>query len=94
MRGTIYGSSKRGGQKSALVKKKLQMLQQLEEPCGDEEALFASAVAAAPRKLIIKRPPKGPYLAGVRPDYSLTGKAVRFDCIVTPAEKNLKKGSK
>ena len=80
-------------QKSALVKKKLQMLQRLEMPCDDEETLFFAAVAAAPRKLIVKRPPKGPYLAGIRPDYSLTGKAVRFDCTVTPAEKNLKKVS-
>ncbi|MBO4795630.1 MAG: class I SAM-dependent methyltransferase, partial [Clostridia bacterium] len=38
-----------------------------------------AAFAARPRRIIVKRPPKGPYLAGRRPDHSLTGKAVRFD---------------
>ena len=70
--------------KSAAVKKKLQLLQRLEAPCtdADAEALLRAAVAAGPRKLIVKRPPKGPHLAGVKPAYSLEGKAVRFDCIV------------
>lgn len=70
-------------QKSALVRKKLQIIQKLELPCGDEGELLAAAMNARPKKLVIKRPPKGPYLAGVKPDYSLTGKAVRFDCIVS-----------
>ena len=71
-------------QKSALVKKKFQLLHQLERPCADEEALLTAALAARPRKIIIKRPVKGPYLAGRKPDYTLTGKAVRYDCIVLP----------
>lgn len=75
-------------QKSALVKKKLQMLQMLEIPCPAEEELWQAAVSAAPRKLIVKRPPKGPYLAGQRPDYSIAGKAVRFDCFASPAHNN------
>ncbi len=77
-------------QKSALVKKKLQMIQQLEMPCTDEAALLLAAAQARPRRLIIKRPPKGPFLAGVKPDYSISGKAVRFDCIVSPYEKRHK----
>ena len=71
-------------QKSALVKKKLQMIQQLEFPCANEAALLLAAAKAKPRRLIIKRPPKGPFLAGVKPDYSISGKAVRFDCIADP----------
>lgn len=71
-------------QKSALVKKKLQMIQRLETPCTDEAELLLSAAKARPRRLIIKRPPKGPFLAGVKPDYSISGKAVRFDCIADP----------
>ena len=70
--------------KSASVKKKLQLLQQLECPCDDESTLLNAAIAAHPRKVVIKRPPKGPYLAGVKPSYSLTGKAVRYDCIALP----------
>ena len=68
--------------KSASVKKKLQLLQRLERPCEDERALLDAALAASPRKVVIKRPPKGPFLAGVKPSYSLQGKAVRYDCIV------------
>ena len=74
-------------QKSALVKKKLQMIQKLEEPCMDERELLLTAMRAKPRKLIVKRPPKGPYLAEIKPDHSITGKAVRFDCFVSPFDR-------
>ena len=68
--------------KSASVKKKFQLIHGLEAPCENEEALLAAAEAAGPRKIVIKRPPKGPHLAGRKPAYSLTGKAVRYDCLV------------
>ena len=68
--------------KDASAKKKLQMLQQLECPCDDEGALFEAAVGASPRKVVVKRPAKGPLLAGRKPDYSLEGKAIRYDCYV------------
>jgi len=74
-------------QKSALVKKKLQMIQKLEFPCVDEGEMLLSAIGAGPKKLIIKRPPKGPWLAGIKPDHSIEGKAVRFDCIVNPLDR-------
>ena len=67
--------------KSAQVKKKFQLLHHLESPCEDEAELLDAALAARPRKVVIKRPPKGPYLAGKKPSYSLTGKAVRYDVI-------------
>ena len=54
-------------QKSALVKKKLQMIQKLEQPCDDEITLLLTAMEAKPKKLIVKRPPKGDYLAGLKP---------------------------
>ncbi len=68
-------------EKSALVKKKLQLIQQLEPPCTDEAELLCAAVAARPRKVVIKRPAKGPFLAGRKPDHSISGKAVRYDCV-------------
>lgn len=74
-------------QKSALVKKKLQMIQRLEIPCADERTLLLTAMGASPKKLIVKRPPKGPHLAGIKPDHSIEGKAVRFDCFVAPANR-------
>lgn len=71
-------------QKSALVKKKLQMIQKLESPCENEREIILTAMEAKPKKLIVKRPPKGEFLAGIKPDYSIRGKAVRFDCFVEP----------
>lgn len=70
--------------KDAATKKKLQLLRQLESPTSpqDEEALVKAALAARPRKVVIKRPLKGPYLAGVKPSHSLSGKLIRYDCLV------------
>lgn len=71
-------------QKSGLIKKKFQLLQQLERPCDDEAELLAAAIAAGPRKIVIKRPLKGPCLADIKPGYTLYGKAIRYDCIAIP----------
>ena len=70
--------------KSAAVKKKFQLLHRLEPPCEEQEELLAAALAARPRKVVIKRPAKGPELAGMRPSYAVAGKAVRYDVIVPP----------
>ena len=70
-------------QKSAAVKKKFQLLHLLEQPCKNPEVLVHAALAAQPRKIAIKRPCKGPYLADIKPSYSITGKTVRYDVIVT-----------
>jgi len=37
-----------------------------------------------PGRILIKRPAKGPWLAGVKPSFSLAGKAVRYDCLLPP----------
>ena len=68
--------------KSASVKKKFQLIHGLEAPCTDEQELLDAACSAHPRKIVIKRPPKGPWLAQRKPSYSLAGKAVRYDCLV------------
>ena len=70
--------------KSALIKKKFQLLGQLEMPCANEEELLGAAIAAHPHKIVIKRPAKGPYLAGIKADYSISGKTIRYDCLVFP----------
>lgn len=67
--------------KSAETKKKLQVLHRIELPCSDENELLKAAMDTHPRKIVIKRPPDGEYLGGVKPSYSVTRKAVRFDCI-------------
>lgn len=66
----------------AATNKKLQLFQRLERPCEDEEALMHAALAAHPRKLVVKRPLKGPHLAGLKPSSSLAGKVVRYDVYV------------
>ncbi len=71
-----------GRQKSALIKKKFQLLQRLESPCSNETQLLSAARHASPKRIVIKRPLKGPYLAGEKPSYSLQGKAIRYDCMV------------
>lgn len=75
-----------GRSKSAAVKKKFQLLHGLERPCdaADEAALMQAALDARPRKIVIKRPVKGPQLADTKPSYSIAGKAVRYDVVVPP----------
>ena len=70
--------------KSAAVKKKFQLIHHLECPCEDEEALLQAAIAARPRKIVVKRPLKGAALAAMKPSYALAGKAIRYDVIVPP----------
>ena len=69
-------------QKSGLIKKKFQMIQLLEQPCSDGDELLKSALAAHPKKVIVKRPLKGECLAGIKPTYSIQGKGIRYDCII------------
>ena len=71
-------------QKSGLIKKKFQLLHLLEQPCQDEEELLEAALACSPRKIVIKRPAKGPCLAGRKPSYSLRGGSIRYDCLICP----------
>ena len=66
--------------KSGLIGKKLQLLQKLEQPCMEEADLLQAAMEVHPRRIVIKRPLKGPYLDGKKPHYSLEGKAIRYDC--------------
>lgn len=74
--------------KSAKVKKKLQVLQTLEEPedPAGQRALLAAAMAVNPCRIVIKRPAKGPFLADRRPDYSIRGKVIRYDVMVVRAQ--------
>ena len=54
----------------------------IEKPCENEALLLDAAKAAGPKKIIIKRPVRGAFMAGAKPTYSIHGKTVRFDCIV------------
>ena len=74
-----------GRQKSAKIKKKFQLLQQLESPCSNEDELLDAAISTGAKKIVIKRPLKGPFLAGRKPSYSLSGKVIRYDCLIINA---------
>ncbi len=67
---------------SGLVKKKFQMIYLLERQSLDEDSLLKAAFSASPRKIVVKRPADGPFLGGLKPGYSLSGKTIRYDCIV------------
>ena len=71
--------------KRGATNKKLQLFQRLERPCEDERALMDAALAARPRKVVVKRPLKGPHLGGVKPSSSLTGNVVRYDIVIPPS---------
>ena len=45
-----------------------------------EAGLFDAAISADPDKIIVKRPLKSDFLAGRKPSYTLSGKAIRYDC--------------
>lgn len=68
--------------KSGLINKKLQLLQKLEQPCTQEAELVNAAYSLKPKKIIIKRPLNGAFLAGRKPSYTVKGKAIRYDVLV------------
>lgn len=66
--------------KSALVKKEMQLFHQLVGRDEDDDALLSAALASARHRVVVKRPPKAPVIAGpVVPQFAIKGKAVRFD---------------
>lgn len=70
-----------GRTKSGLIKKKFQLLQRLELPEENPEALFNAAKAAKPEKIIVKRPAKeAPITTTIKPTYVIPGKVIRYDC--------------
>ena len=68
-------------QKSAAVKKEMAYFHELLGAPSDEDgsALLEAARSAARRRVVVKRPKQGEFLAGVRPAYEYVGKSTRFD---------------
>ncbi len=65
--------------KSALVKKEMQILQKLIGYENDTEQLFTTALAVAAKRVVVKRPKTAPSLAHNKPSHTLSGKTTRFD---------------
>ena len=74
--------------KSAAVKKEMALFQALlasTQYQQDAEQLLLWALAQDVARVVVKRPPRAPYLAGRQPSHSIAGKAVRFDVHVRRA---------
>lgn len=71
-------------QKSAQVKKEMRLFQQLlhDEP-DDTAALLPVARSRARLRVVVKRPLRADNLGGMKADYAIEGKAVRFDVYVS-----------
>ncbi len=65
--------------KTALVKKEMQLFQVLLKNDDPGHALLQPALQKAGHRVVVKRPRKGEYLNQQKPDFSLTGKSIRFD---------------
>ncbi len=68
----------------ALVKKELQMIQQVVGSDSDMEELFAMALQTARKRVVVKRAKTSPWLSAYPPSYSKTAKTIRFDIYLVP----------
>ena len=77
-----------GGKGSAGKRKSMRLFHELAGPPSDEAALLEAARGVALRRVVAKRPARGPFLAGVKPSGSLTGRTVRFDLYAPIADQS------
>lgn len=73
--------------KSAKVKKELQVLQLLVGQEEDGEELLAAALGVAGSRVVVKRPKGAPPLPGPKPSHSHAGTTTRFDVYLKPARR-------
>ncbi len=71
-------------EKSALVKKDMQILQDVVGQDEDTEALLHLALTIATNRVVVKRPSTANFLAGLKPQTSIKTKKHRFDIYLTP----------
>ncbi len=68
--------------KSALVKKEMQLLQEVVSVTCDAQALFDAAFACARHRIVVKRARLSQDLVGMPPSFSYEGKSNRFDVYI------------
>lgn len=68
--------------KSAMVKKEMQLLQQLPGTVDAGESLLDWAKSQDVARIVVKRPLRAPTLARSKPSHEVRGKAVRYDVYV------------
>ena len=66
-------------QKSAAVKKEMAYFHALVGGNDDDIALLQQAARRAEKRVVVKRPRLGEFLADLNPDYQYSGKSTRFD---------------
>jgi 16S rRNA (guanine1516-N2)-methyltransferase len=69
--------------KSALVKKEMRVFRAVVGEDPDADALLAPALAAAKKRVVVKRPKLAPWLGQKKPSLSMEGKSGRFDIYLT-----------
>jgi 16S rRNA (guanine1516-N2)-methyltransferase len=65
--------------KTALVKKDMRAFHHVVGADSDSAQLLDAALAVAVHRVIVKRPKKAAFLAEKKPNFSVEGKAIRFD---------------
>jgi len=65
--------------KSALVKKEMRLFQQLPDTMDNADDLLPLALAAARKRVTVKRPAKAAWLADIEPSISIHSPKMRFD---------------
>jgi 16S rRNA (guanine1516-N2)-methyltransferase len=69
-------------EKRAKVKKEMAIFHQLLGAGEDSDELLTWALQQDVARVVVKRPPKAPQLAGLKPSHVIAGKAVRYDVYV------------
>lgn len=69
-------------EKSAAVKKEMQILQHLVGADLDADSLLPAALAVASCRVVVKRPARAPFLAGQTPSSQIASKKHRFDVYI------------
>jgi 16S rRNA (guanine1516-N2)-methyltransferase len=71
--------------KAALPSKEMQILRDLTDGDDDADSLLAPALACARVRVVVKRPPKAPWLAREEPSMSIGSTQLRFDVYLKAA---------
>ncbi len=71
--------------RKTLQRKPLRILRRLVGEDRDADALLPLALQVASKRVVVKRPPRAPVLAGREPTLSFAGKGVRWDVYVVKA---------
>lgn len=68
--------------KTALNKKEMRLFRAIAGKDEDADMLFTKALTIAGKRVVVKRPAKSEYMLGKKPEFSIEGKASRFDVYI------------